>query len=71
MAVKAKESDTAVLLRFVREYLDLRKAQKSYFRSKSADHLEDSKRRERALDATAEEILGYTTPSLFDLPPEE
>jgi len=75
MPAKVKESDTAVLLRFARLVIDMRKSQRSYFASRrkgaaAEDALQDSKRREAEVDKLANEILGYTTPSLFDQPPE-
>lgn len=70
MPTNKQLSDTDTLLRFVRAFMDMRKAQRTYFKSRQAEHLEDSKRREKELDTWAEEILGLTTPNLFDQVPE-
>jgi hypothetical protein len=42
----------------------MRSAQKAYFRTRSTGNLEESKRRERALDRVIDELLRQ--PSLFD-----
>lgn len=71
MPTNKQLSDTDTLLRFARQYLDMRKCQRTYFKSRQPEHLEDSKRREKELDTWAEEILGLTTPNLFDQLPDQ
>ena len=48
--------------------LEMRRAQKEYFRTRSTGALEESKRLERQLDHAVDEILQQ--PTLFDLHPE-
>jgi hypothetical protein len=71
-----QDSDTARLLAYARLVNDMRKAQRCYFAARRkghhADELKDASiRLEKAVDALTVDVLELTTPSLFDLPPED
>jgi hypothetical protein len=59
-------TDADRLKEFARSYQRLRQLQKAFFRAKTDDNLRAAKKAEKELDGEANQILNFTTPSLFD-----
>jgi hypothetical protein len=58
-------TDADRLKEFARSYQRLRQLQKAFFRAKTDDNLRAAKKAEKELDGEANQILNFTTPSLF------
>lgn len=64
-------SESDELMEFARLVKNLRTTQKEYFRTRDRVTLQQSKSLESQVDRRCEEILLYTSKSLFDLIEEE